>query len=162
MNQQDLQALLHYDQHTGLFHWRISKGRSKSGAVAGSIEGDGYLEIKINKKRYKAHRIAFLYMTGSMPEHEIDHINGIRTDNRWSNLRQVTRKQNGENLKLHSTNSSGFRGVCFNKSCGKFQAGVRHNKKLHYIGLFDTAEQAAKAVQAKRAELFSHDHGRAA
>lgn len=160
MTQTELKDILHYNQDTGVFLWLVSKGRMKAELVAGSPDGCGHLQIKINKKQYKAHRLAFLYMNGEMPSDEVDHINGCPSDNRWENLREVSRKENGENLKLSLKNSSGFRGVCFNKARNKFQADVIHFGKHHYLGLFDTAQEANEAVKIARSKLFTHDTGR--
>ena len=100
ISQDLLQDLFDYNQDTGEFIRRVSVGsRGQAGAVAGSVDGHGYVDIMINRKLYKAHRLAFLYMGGSFPLEEVDHINGVRGDNRWANLRPVTRQENMQNRK---------------------------------------------------------------
>jgi hypothetical protein len=118
------------------------------------------LDITIKQKHFKAHRLAWLYMTGNWPTKEIDHIDGCPFNNTWINLREVTRKQNMENLSLNKTNTSGHRGVSWHKQTKKWKACVTHNYTSVYIGLFNTAEEAAQAAAAKRAEIFTHDTGR--
>ncbi len=163
MTQEQLKEILDYDPLTGVFIWKVprKKGAIRSGTIAGCLEGRGYVAIKIFRKQWKAHRLAWLYMTGEHPIGEIDHINGVRTNNAWSNLRQASHKQNGENIKLRNDNTSGFRGVCFDKRRGRWMAKVEHYKKQYNLGYFDTAELAAEAARSKRADLFTHDHGRA-
>ena len=158
----ELRRLVHYDPPTGVFRWRKSQknGAIPPWAVAGSVDGRGYAQIGVGGKQLKAHRLAWVYMTGTFPVDEIDHVDGDRTNNAWANLRQASHKQNQENIKLRSDSSSGFRGVCFDKRRNRWIAKVVHNKKQHNLGYFETAEQAAEAACAKRAEFFTHDHGR--
>ena len=105
-----LKELLNYDPITGLFIRVVKRGPFKKGAIAGSVN-DGYVCIQIGKKSYKAHRLAFLYMTGSMPVNQVDHINRIRSDNRWENLRDVTHAENQHNTVAQSNSKSGIKGV---------------------------------------------------
>jgi hypothetical protein len=160
ITQAELKELLHYDPETGIFRWRHARKNNqiKPWGVAGSITDWGYMQIEINNKGYKSHRLAWLYITGEWPEHEIDHHDGVPSNNAWKNLRLATRKQNQENLGLFRNNTSGYRGV--SKKNKKWQAYVSNNRKKIYLGYFDTAEEAAQAAAAKRAELFTHDTGR--
>lgn len=164
MTQAELIEILDYDPLTGIFRWKVprKKGAIRPGTVAGSLDGRGYVQISIFGKRWKAHRLAWLLMTGKPPDGEIDHIDGVRANNVWSNLRAASHKQNGEKIKLRADNTSGFRGVCFDKRRGRWMSKVEHHKKQYNLGYFDSAEQAAQAARAKRAQLFTHDHGRAA
>jgi hypothetical protein len=114
----------------------------------------------INDKSHQAHRLAWIYMTGHSPKNQIDHIDGVRFNNAWVNLREATNKQNQENRALSLTNVSGYRGVCWKKSLQKWSARVGHHGKRLHIGYFDTPEEAGKAAAAKRAELFTHYTGR--
>lgn len=103
-----------------------------------------------------AHRIVLARMMGRplLKAEQADHINGVRDDNRRSNLRLATNKQNLENrTSRNRNNSSGFRGVSWHKASGKWEAYVRHHKKRLHMGLHATAETAAQAAAAKRAEL---------
>lgn len=156
-----LRSMLHYDPETGIFTWRSKPSKQiKIGDVAGCLGDHGYILIRLRGVLYKAHRLAWFYVYGEWPAAEVDHINGKPADNRLCNLREATRKQNMENVKLNSSNSTGFRGVHFNKKLGKFSATVRHHFKTMNLGHFDTAEEAAKVASAKREELFTHDFGR--
>lgn len=110
-----LKELLHYDPETGVFTW-VGKSSKMShnvivGGLAGSINGDGYLSIGIDGKRYQTHRLAFLYMEGYIPENFVDHINRDRSDNRWCNLREVSNTCNVQNSNNRKDNTSGVKGV---------------------------------------------------
>jgi hypothetical protein len=87
--------------------------------VAGCLQHNGYRHIGVLGKVYSAHRLAFLYMTGKFPLDEVDHKNHERSDNRWSNLREVTRLENSRNRSMHLNNKSGFSGVCWKKRVSK-------------------------------------------
>jgi len=160
ITQERLKELLHYDPDTGVFRWKVNRGGVKAGDVAGSIDGHGYLRIRMDGKIYSAHRLAWLYVYGEFPPNLIDHINGVITDNRISNLRPASRKQNGENLSLRPKNISGYRGVYWHKRLRKWRATVRHSYREYYLGYFDTAEEAAAMAKGARDLLFTHDEGR--
>ena len=98
-------------------------------------------------------------MTGQWPEREIDHINLDRHDNRFSNLRLASRKENARNLKVFRSNTSGYKGVCFVKYTGKWQVQIKTDEGRKYLGQFATAEQAA-AVYAAAAESYHGDFAR--
>jgi hypothetical protein len=141
--------LLSYDPLTGIFTWKIAPGgrQDLSGKVAGCLRQGRYSVIYIDGKEYKAHRLAWLLYTGSWPKAQIDHINRIRHDNRIENLREATKSENQINSAMYRNNKSGYRGVCFHKATGKWQAEVKRNKKPNYLGVFETAEEAYKQVQ---------------
>lgn len=105
-----LESRLSYDPDTGDFRWKVAKGGKRVGDSAGSINDQGYLLIRINKVIYRAHRLAWIIMTGSSSEKELDHIDGNRSNNRWSNLREVTRIENKRNLGRVTSNKSGCGG----------------------------------------------------
>lgn len=149
-----LKELLSYDEKSGLFFWNQSRGNKEKFSIAGTKNVHGYIGIQINKRKNLAHRLAWLYVYGSIPDCQIDHINGNRSDNRISNLRLATHKQNGENLGIRKNNTSGFRGVSFQK--GKWVAQVRANKKAIYCGRFESPIEASKVAEAKRQEIFTH------
>ena len=109
-----LTELLDYDSVTGIWKWKVSTTKSiKIGDTAGckSQGTKGYVWIRADKKLYRAHRLAWFYMTKEWPSHQIDHINGIRDDNRWSNLRQATHSENQHNRTVNKNNTSGYNGV---------------------------------------------------
>jgi len=145
MNHEQVLMLLNYDPETGLFRWKTKSGRQAVGSIAGSKHNLGYISISINKKRYYAHRLAFLCMTGKFPENVVDHINGIKDDNRWSNLLACTQSKNMENRKCHQVNSKTKLIGSSRHQSGKFIAQITRNGVHKYIGIYDTAEQAHKA-----------------
>lgn len=140
-----------YDAERGVFVRRQSHGRFAAGTVVTGTSRFGYLRTVIDGRSYAIHRLAFLWMTGSWPKNDVDHINGDRADNRWSNLRDVTRAINLQNLKKAKSNnkSAGLLGVArFGK---RFRAEICVNGVNHKVGVFDTPEQAHAAyVNAKR------------
>lgn len=148
ITQDELKQVLNYSPETGIFTWLISVGTKKAGDVAGSINSEGYLAISINSKKYLAHRLAFLYMAGSMPKKQIDHIFGIKTDNRWNQLREATQNENQKNKDVQKNNSTGFKGVGFHKASNKFRARAALNGITYELGLFVTAIQASEAYKA--------------
>ena len=132
---------LDYDPHNGVFVW------VKNGAEAGALAVSGYIQISYKNKLYYAHRLAFLFMEGSMPENLVDHINGVRSDNRWVNLRHCSELENPQNM---LTGRKGrLPGVTW--QAGKFVAQIKADGKNHYLGRFWTEEEAHEAyVEAKR------------
>lgn len=157
LTQAELKELLVYDPVTGIFTNRVTRNsRALIGAEAGKDRLDGYRDIKINHKIYLTHRLAWLYVHGEWPADQIDHINGVRSDNRIDNLRVVTNKQNGENQTLRSNNTSGHRGVTWDKVNGKWMAQIKHHGKIHHLGYFSILEEAAAAAKAMRDRLFTH------
>lgn len=137
-----LRELVHYDPETGIFTRRTRAAqRVRVGDVAGSPDGHGYLAFNLDGKKYMAHRVAWFWVTGEWPD-EIDHINGIRHDNHFLNLRPVTRSQNIMNSKRPSSGSSGFKGVGWHKRIGKFASTITVDQRRIHLGYFDTAEDA--------------------
>jgi hypothetical protein len=134
-----LRELLTYDAERGHFFRNKSSGRRKAGDRAGYINNQGYELIWLDGKWFLAHRLAYYYCTGIWPTHEIDHINSNPSDNRFCNLRHVTRSENMQNVEQG--------GWHFDKKSGKWQAMIRANKTRLYLGRFDTEERARQAYQ---------------
>lgn len=133
---------LTYNPDTGLFKW-LNNYRKKDKGWFDGTNRNGYLVIAINGKNYLAHRLAWYLMHGSFPKNVIDHKNGITTDNRLSNLRDITPKQNSQNCK--------GRGASFNKKHQKWEARLSVDYKDLFLGFFETEEEARQAyVKAKR------------
>lgn len=139
LNQEILKYFLEYDPETGLFKRNINnKGRIYSGCNA----QNGYVIIRINDVSYGAHRLAWLYVYGYLPENNIDHINKDRSDNRIKNLREASIACNRINSKINSNNSSGVMGVFFDKKSKKWRSQIITNGKYKYLGLFDDFTEA--------------------
>jgi hypothetical protein len=147
---------LSYDASTGVFTWRSRSAIClTAGDVAGRITSNGYRQIKINYRHYLAHRLAWLYVHGEWPKGQIDHINGLRDDNRLSNLRDVDRSSNQLNRHTAMPNTTtGLAGVFCKR--GKFGARIRIEGRLHYLGTFLTAEQAHERYVAVRAAVITN------
>lgn len=146
-----LRELFRYDPATGSFTRLVAigpHGCHRAGRVCGSLTVTGYLEICIDRRRFLSHRLAWFYIHGRWPSHEIDHINGVRNDNRLANLREATHAQNLANIGIPKHNTSGLKGVCFDKSRGKWVAGINRKGTRINLGRFDTAEQAHAAYLA--------------
>lgn len=152
ITQSELQSLLTYDPATGHFHWRELVGyRSKvSGKLAGTLSSRGYIYININSRPMTAHRLAWLYVFGEWPNLQIDHINGVRSDNRLENLRLATRHENMRNAKRKRTNKSGLKGVSWSAECRKWRACIVRGGKTVHLGVF-VDKQDAYAAYCKAA-----------
>ena len=149
LNAEYLRSILHYDPETGIFTWKVrTSTRVKVGDAAGCPEGGGYLQIKLQSRPHKAHRLAWLYTYGVWPTDQIDHINRNRTDNRIANLREVSNKQNHQNKSKPSNNTSGHPGAYWDKQRSKWQAKIAHNRKQIHLGHFATIEEAVAARKA--------------
>lgn len=147
LTQARLKELLNYDPITGIFTWvKPTSYKIKTGDIAG-CKDSGYIRIVISKKLYRAHRLAWLYMTGNWPTQFIDHVNMVRDCNIWTNLRECSFNQNLHNVGITSRNKSGFKGVSWNKKCSKWVATAGVNGKAHHLGCYDTPEQAAEAYK---------------
>lgn len=156
ISQERLRQLVIYNPYTGKFIRRSSRYESNVGKEIGTLDTRGYIVMTVGGTTQLAHRLAWLYVYGYFPPSHIDHINGDTTDNRIANLREATAKQNVENQKLHKNNKTGFRGVTFRASSGRYLAHVKHNRQQIYVGSFATAEEASAAVKAKQDELYTH------
>lgn len=163
-----LRQLLRYEPETGRFFWRprdgswfCSGGRTTAEHAASTWNtkyagkeaflrdnGRGYLAGRVLNVGVSAHRAAWAIQTGQWPEHEVDHINGHKHDNRWENLRAATRSQNQFNRPARKDNSSGAKGVYFDKRSGKWAAQIRHNGKRFNLGLHASVDMASAAYRA--------------
>jgi hypothetical protein len=151
---QRLREVIRYSPEIGEFRWSVGRRGIAKGSLAGSPNGHGYLRITIDGKRYCAHRLAWLFMTGKWPAHDIDHINGDRSDNRFSNLREATRAENMQNIgPRQRQNTSGLTGVSPCKITGKWLASITVDRRSIYIGRFATKEEARAAFLSKKATL---------
>ena len=149
MRQFELRALLHYDEVTGIFTRLVPRGNRTDGAVAGSAHHSGYLSIYVLGRSYQAHRLAWFWMTGRWPS-EVDHRNGIKSDNKWANLREVDRSANNQNKRrAQRNNRTGLLGV--GKDRGGYRARIWLGGKNKHLGTFASADAAHSAyLRAKR------------
>lgn len=148
-----LREVLSYDPETGVFTRLITAGGMAAGKKTGTFEGGGYLQIQIDSTLYLAHRLAWLYVHGAWPKDQIDHINGIRSDNRIANLREATALQNHQNRPMNRNNTSGHPGVSWDKRRRKWRARIKINHKTAYLGEFENIEEAVAARVNAKAEL---------
>lgn len=152
ITQAELKSRLDYNPDTGEFHWKIKPSkRFPAGMKAGS-NVNGYIRIHMNSKLYGAHRLAWLYVHGEHPEHQIDHINGNPSDNRIANLRKATQFENAQNIRRpQKNNSHGNLGISYDPHKKLWRARIGINGKRKYIGRFKSQEDAAQAyINAKR------------
>lgn len=143
LTQAELKRQLHYNPCTGIFTWIINKAPNISvGRIADCKSGNGYIEIRVNGRTYRAHRLAWLYEYGYFPEHGLDHIwkmnRDNKIDNRIKNLREASKSCNAINSKLNSRNTSGVPGVRFRKDRNKWESYIKKNKKTIRLGHFNT------------------------
>lgn len=162
---EEVARLFTYDRETGVLYWR-NKNRNtiRHKYVAGSIKGtnDGYRRVLVNGRICQEHRVIMVLCFGHIPENaEIDHINHVRDDNRLANLRFATQRENLKNQSVSSKNTSGVTGVYFSKSRNKFIAQIKVNRQVHYLGCYNTLEEAAAArAEANLKFDFHNNHGK--
>jgi hypothetical protein len=173
LTQEYLKECLTYNPDTGTFTWNSRPLKSFksaqyfkawntrcSGKVAGYTSSSKYVTIPLAGKLYQAHRLAYLYMEGELPAHEVDHLNHIKTDNRWSNLRQVSPTENQRNRPKNKNNTSGSLGVSWCADRQLWLASARINYIKHNLGRYKTKEEAIAARQAFNKLHFHENHGR--
>ena len=153
LTQAELQSQLHYNPESGIFTRLITKNKLKIGSVAGTLHHSGYIHIKINNKHYSAHRLAWLYVYGYFPKKQIDHINGNKSDNKICNLREATVFENNYNSKMRADNTSGAKGVFWNKQQQKWRVQIRVDGKSCYFGSFHSFFEAKQLAESLRKEL---------
>lgn len=167
--------LLRYEPETGrlfwlerpremfpaIHHWKTWNTRYAGTEAFPSTDAAGYRQGRIFDVQYRAHRVVWLIQTGNWPDGQIDHINGIRDDNRLSNLRVVSNIENGRNQSRYSTNTSGVTGVYWHRARQKWAAGIKINGRIKYLGLFNLIEDAAATrASSNLAHGFSERHGK--
>lgn len=161
ITQERLKELLHYCPVSGLFTWiNPQSNRVGAGDRAGCVNHHGYLTIGIDATRYRAARIAFLYMEGVMPDEFIDHINHNRLDDRWLNLRPVSHIENSRNHCSSKANTSGYTGVVWYKRDSCWQAKITVDYKTLHLGYFKDKDKAIGARKAANIKYGYHpNHG---
>lgn len=144
---EEVRRMLDYDPDTGILTWKVERYRKHPGDVAGCIftMKNGYksVNISLNYKRYLAHRIIWLWMTGKWPIEEIDHKDGNGANNKWGNLREATHNQNAKNRSISKANLTGAKGVGIGRK-GLYRARIMVNRRDITLGYFKTIEEAAE------------------
>jgi hypothetical protein len=139
----------------GLFTWiKTNTNRISVGDVAGYVQTDGRRRVRLEGILYLNARLIWLWVHGEPVPHEIDHKDANKSNDAIGNLRDATRAQNVANNKIKANNTSGYKGVSYDKSRNKFEAYVTFNQKKRLLGRYDTAEEAAKVRQAAFEKLF--------
>jgi hypothetical protein len=171
----ELQRLLQYDPLLGSLTWlsrsvdmfaKANIARTWNTRFAGklaftAIVHTGYCVGGIHGSSFLAHRVAWALHYGEWPTDQIDHINGIRNDNRIVNLRAATNAENGKNQKLRNTSQTGQSGVCWHKLSGKWQARINVNGVTTHVGLFNTIDDAIAArIAAEQLHDYHANHGK--
>lgn len=142
----ELRKLISYNPETGDMFWL---GGPRLGKAAGCVSPTTrYIHIKLNQHQYLAHRLAWLHQYGCWPNAEIDHRDLCRSNNAIANLREATPSQNRTNTGLRSTNTTGFKGVSFNKPSKKYRADIRIKGRRTTLGYFDNALDASRCYEA--------------
>jgi hypothetical protein len=151
-----LREVLAYNPETGVFTRRVAAGRCgrwKAGSSAGTPMLNGYTKIYLDGRQHYAHRLAWLYMTGAWPKNQVDHLDGQRDRNVWSNLREASHTENARNIKVRSDSTSGLKGVRRASSGSRWVAQIAKAGRRAHLGTFDTPEEAHAAYIAAAKEL---------
>lgn len=144
--QERLKQLLSYDRDTGVFTWLVNRcGQAMAGQIAGSPDRAGYSRITVDGCSYRTHRLAWLYVTGEWPTGFIDHINRVKSDNRFVNLRVADRTANAHNAMKPSG-----QGVYRTPGSSNWHSKIKAGGKSHYLGSFKTQAEAQEAYMAKK------------
>lgn len=154
---EELRQVIHYDPDTGLFTWiKCPRSSILPGSPAASLGKAGYMNLQVNKRLYKAHRLAWLYMTGEWPKDTVDHINRVKSDNRWENLREATALQQIANRVCLRNSKAGLKGVSYAKDkygAKKYRAIYYRGGRRQHLGYFLTAQEAHEAYCKRAAEM---------
>ena len=149
ITQDRLKEVLDYNQETGIFQWKVSSGNASAGSVAGSSDGkEGYILIGIDGRLYRAHRLAILYTDGYMPENTVDHRDRIPWHNWRDNLREASYQCQMRNCGMLKNNTSGVKGVCWNRMAGKWKARITVSGMEKNLGYYVSLLEAAYARYA--------------
>lgn len=159
ITQQRVKELFEYDPQNGLFYWKKREGNNPFNAqwankIAGNINNRGYLCMIVDGRKEYGHRLAWLYVYGTMPKEYMDHIDGNTSNNRIDNLREATAVENARNRRGKSRSASGIKGVNFFKPKQRWRAAIRINGKPTHLGYFKTSEEAKEAYRVAATEYY--------
>lgn len=152
MQRLDLTGMKHTDEFPGLFYETSSGMFFRDGKRAGHKHSSGYRYLCYKRTQYREHTLAWFFLKRVWPKDQIDHVNGIKDDNREWNLREATNSQNQMNSPIYKTSTTGFKGV--SKKGNKFQSQIGINGKNYYLGLYDSLEEAVEVRKRKEEEVF--------
>lgn len=155
ITQDQLKEVLDYNPETGVLTWKITRGRATAGNEAGTLNKSGYVNIKINGRVYKAHRLAYLYVHGYTPN-EVGHDNQNCSDNRILNLIDLSHAENMKNKKVYKNNKSGVPGVTWHKKIKQWQVHIRVNDKSIHLGYFKELNEAVEVRNKAKADCNFH------
>lgn len=162
ITQEYLRERLDYNPETGEFTWKrrpTTNARHNAwnakhaGTQAGYIQTNGYRYIGLDGRVIQAHRLAYLYMTGSLPPESTDHINGVRSDNRWNNLRLATHQENMWNRRPRAGTSSVFKGITWDTRINKWAAQIRIDGKQKHLGSYHSEYEAHLAYERAASQI---------
>jgi hypothetical protein len=144
ITQAEVRKWFSYNKKTGILRWKLSPmNRINIGDIAGNKNPKGYLIVGFKYKHCRVHRLIWLGMKGYLPENEIDHINKIKDDNRWKNLREVSNQCNQRNSKVGNKSKSGIKGIRPHKLTNKWEVYITVNGKKYHLGYFNDLDEAA-------------------
>lgn len=142
-----LRTLFIYDPSSGVLVWAKSGPNRRKGEIAGGFDKDGYRRVGVFSRQILASHIIWILVHGRLPDGDIDHRDLNRSNDRLDNLREADRRSNIANTNLRCTNTSGFKGVYFNRQNGKWRARIRDHYKHIHLGDFDAPEEAGEAYR---------------
>lgn len=147
LTQDRLKELIDYNPETGIFLWKVDRtNKTKKGMFAGRLnKKSGYWQIGIDSNNYYAHRLAFLFIDGYLPENGLDHIDRDKLNNKWNNLRETSTICNMRNRNIFKNNKSGITGIHWHKSTNKWYSKITALGKQICLGVFDNLIDAARA-----------------
>jgi hypothetical protein len=160
LTQAKIKELMDYDPDTGDLTWIKPRPKIRVGEVAGSKKVNGYIGIMVLGRLYLAHRLIWLHVHGAWPKHQLDHINHDRTDNRLTNLREATQKENCKNMSIRSDNKSGVIGVFWYERYKKWEVYIKNNgKKVYLCRITDFFEAVCIRKSAENKYGYHENHG---
>jgi hypothetical protein len=153
ITQERLKEVVSYDPSTGCFHWIWHHFGCNIGKIAGHYDAEGYRHLYIDKKRYRAHNLAWLFIHGFLPNAILDHVNGNPADNRIENLRECNASKNAFNKKRPVSNTSGIKGIWWRSNRSRWEAVIKVDGVRKFRKMFKTLEDAEDAVRRAREEI---------
>jgi hypothetical protein len=145
-----LRELFNYDPKTGILTRRFTRGSRIAGSVVGNVAKDGRVQLSVDNNHCRAHRIIWLMVTGSLPLHDVDHVDGNPSNNRWDNLRDVPHKINLQN-RQGATKANPLKLLGVQPNHNRFMANIKIDGKRVYLGTYKTPQEAhAVYLEAKR------------